>query len=92
MKFIKFGLVSSIKNHSNFCVHNLIGIKTMKFMFQVAGCLDYANFIYADFPITKTSTRRVEIRSEEESFCIHCVLDIFQSDYMCLKKLNNNIG
>ena len=48
-------------------------------MFWVADGLEYASLIYADFPITKTSTRQVEIRSDEESFCIHCVLDIFQS-------------
>ena len=28
----------------------------------------------------------MEIRSDEESFCIHCVLDIFQSGYMCKNK------
>ena len=52
----------------------------------MAGGLEYANLIYKDFPITKTSTRQVEIRSDEESFCIHCVLDIFQSGYMCKNK------
>ena len=58
----------------------------MKFMFQVAGGLEYANLIYADFPITKTSTRQVEIRSDEERVCIHGVLDLFQSGYMCKNK------
>ena len=64
---------------------NLIGIETMKFMFQVAGGLEYANLIYADFPITNTSTRHAEIISGEESFYIYCVLDIFKSGYMSNK-------
>ena len=55
-------------------------------MFWVADGLEYASLIYADFPITKTSTRQVEIRSDEESFCIYCVLDVFQSFYMCKNK------
>ena len=56
----------------------------MECTFQMAVGLEYANLFYANFPIMNTLTRQMEIRARK--FCVHCVLDTYQSGYMCQNK------